>query len=235
MPPIAAAYKALCRGVPFRAAAAAAAAAADRKGSKRAFVSAAGAAEAWIRVFGGAAAAPQQQPHSSLLFAVKAVAAASGEAYPCCCCCCTAESSNASATAAADRPRSTTCPEVYRHLPVLEAGSVGWRQPLPSVFVPIDSSSSSSSMSAYPQVQRAVAAVGAGALFLPMRLLQQLQQTDAATLLRCTYTSALAFVRPSGFFLPVCTVAVVCLAMLLQFLKDKQHFCFFSLSFSSPP
>ncbi|XP_026193854.1 uncharacterized protein LOC113147445 [Cyclospora cayetanensis] len=188
MPPVVASYTTLAVG-----AANDAAAAASEPTVKQALHD---TAASWAAAIGGAVTAPIR---GSLPFAAEAITAACNDRSPCCC-----YSAERSLVGAAITLQSDSCPALYKHVPVQPAGSKGWRQPLPSVFVPLE--------------QMVAVQKREFAAYLPVRLLQNFGET---VLLQRICRAALAFASRATACLALCTGAVACLALLLQWLAER--------------
>ncbi|OEH77965.1 hypothetical protein cyc_04283 [Cyclospora cayetanensis] len=188
MPPVVASYTTLAVG-----AANDAAAAASEPMVKQALHD---TAASWAAAIGGAVTAPIR---GSLPFAAEAITAACNDRSPCCC-----YSAECSLVGAAITLQSDSCPALYKHVPVQPAGSKGWRQPLPSVFVPLE--------------QMVAVQKREFAAYLPVRLLQNFGET---VLLQRICRAALAFASRATACLALCTGAVACLALLLQWLAER--------------
>ena len=210
MPPVTASYKAIAGGRDANRRDAAVVAAAIEKATEPHHApppAALDAATSWAAALGGRTAGP---PSEVLVAAASAVVAASSAVFPCFCCySCVGPPPGASG--ATTRERISSSPGLYRHVPVPPPESKGWKEPLSSVFLPVEE---------LLLMQRQPAGCG---VYLPVRLLQQLQRSSsgAMALLRCSFAAALALMRPSGFFFPICTGAVVCLALLLQWVGER--------------
>lgn len=195
MPPIAASYRNLgsVGGV---------AAAAGTKGRAHVVSAAAAVPKSWAVAMDDGDVGPVAL---SLVCAATGIVAASSELSPCRCVCSFA---GVSATAIRTKTRTSFSPGLYRYVPVHSQGAKGWREPLPSAFLPLEDVLRMQSSGL--------------ATWLPVRLLQHMQESSsgAVALMRCMWTTGFLLVRPSGFFFPFCMGAVVCLALLLQWLGE---------------